>query len=268
VPSEGLLVAADPSRLAQVLSNILNNAAKYTEPGGDITISAEREGENAAVRVRDTGSGIAPELLPHIFDQFVQGSQALDRSQGGLGVGLSIARSLVAMHGGSVSAASEGVGRGSEFTVRLPLLSAHRRPAVEAPEPAASEPAPHVQPLRILMVDDNEDAISTLAEYARSQGHKVRLAYDGLAALRAVQGFVPDLALLDIGLPVMDGYELVQKLRQQPALARVRMIAVTGYGQEADRQRALAAGFDEHIVKPLTIERFQSLLAEQSAASR
>ncbi|MFO0575467.1 MAG: ATP-binding protein [Polyangia bacterium] len=270
VPREGLLVVADASRLAQVLSNILNNAAKYTEPGGDISITAAREGETAAVRVRDSGSGIAPELLPHIFDLFVQGSQALDRSQGGLGVGLTIARSLVAMHGGGLSATSEGVGRGSEFTVRLPLAPTQRRAPAAAPAAPVqeSEPAPATRSLRILMVDDNEDAISTLAEYARAQGHMVRLAHDGLAALRAVQGFVPDLALLDIGLPVLDGYELVQRLRQQPALAHVRMIAVTGYGQESDRRRALAAGFDEHIVKPLTIERFQALLSEQSAAVR
>lgn len=259
VPEAGLLLGADPARMAQVFSNLLQNAAKYTEPGGHIHVEAARVGGDAVLRVRDTGNGIPAELLPRIFDLFVQGSQSLARTQGGLGVGLSIARSLVALHGGTIEARSEGPGRGSEFTVRLPLLTAETAQSIEGPHAPAQPGRSH----RILMVDDNEDAVSTLAEFARSAGHEVKIAHDGPEALRAVQQFVPDLALLDIGLPVMDGYELARRLRQEQALAGMHLVAVTGYGQESDRQRAREAGFDEHIAKPLTVERFLSLLREQ-----
>lgn len=263
VPDEGLRLGADPARLTQVFSNLLQNAAKYTEPGGHILIEAERAGNAAILRVRDSGNGIPAELLPRIFDLFVQGGQSLARTQGGLGVGLSVARSLVALHGGTIDARSEGLGRGSEFTVRLPLLQTELARSGEEP-PTVGQPG---RSYRILMVDDNEDAVGMLAEFARSAGHEVTIAHDGPEALRAVQQFVPDLALLDIGLPVMDGYELARRLRQQQKLAGLRLVAVTAYGQDSDRQRAREAGFDQHIVKPLTVERFLSLLQEQGLAA-
>jgi two-component system CheB/CheR fusion protein len=252
VPPKGLVVDGDPARLTQVLANILSNAAKYTDPGGRVRISAERVGATATVRVADTGAGIAPELLPVVFDLFVQGGRTIDRSQGGIGLGLAIVKSLVTLHGGTVSAKSDGVGRGSEFVVTLPLVAADA-PAVRAAGTIAPPVGPAIEPRSILVVDDNQDAAELIAEALAAAGHDVRTAFDGPAALAISQEFDPDVVFLDIGLPVMDGYEVARRMRASDG-KRMRLVAITGYGQEADRKRALAAGFDSHLVKPVPIE--------------
>ncbi len=265
VPPRGLRLDADPTRLAQIFSNLLTNAAKYTEPGGRISVTAAREGGEAVIRVRDNGTGIDPRTLPQVFDLFVQESQALDRSQGGLGLGLAIVRSMVTLHGGRVEAHSEGRGRGSEFTVRLPLTEAEAEAGeVRAPAaPVQADPAPPARdavPGRILVVDDNKDAADILSESLEVLGCQTQVAYDGPSALRLAETFRPEVALLDIGLPVMDGYELARLLRQQHAARGIRLIAVTGYGQSSDRQQSKAAGFDDHLVKPLDLDVLESLL--------
>jgi PAS domain S-box-containing protein len=258
VPQGGLLVEVDPDRLAQVIANLLTNAAKYTEPGGSVSVLAGRESGEIAIRVKDSGMGISPELLPRVFDLFVQGQRALDRSQGGLGLGLTIVRSLVEMHGGRVRAESDGAGRGSTFTVRLPALQALplRAPAAGAllrrrlPDPAAR---------RVLVVDDNQDAADALVEALGEKGHATAVAYDGPSALEAAMRVRPELAFLDIGLPVMDGYELARRLRDLFGPA-IKLVALTGYGQDKDRAAACAAGFDEHLVKPVDLERIVALV--------
>ena len=265
MPSE-LTLDADPFRLAQILSNLLTNAAKYTDPGGTISIFAGIEGEMVVLRVRDTGIGIEPELLPRMFEAFAQSAQASDRAQGGLGLGLAIVKSLVALHGGQVEAHSAGPGRGSEFVVRLPVADEMSRasPVLSHPLPAASTAATAPDATvrsRVLVVDDNVDAADLLGEMLRRRGHEVVIAHDGAAALRARQTFCPDVALLDIGLPVMDGYELAQHLRALYPNAPLRIIAVTGYGEAKDRARSKAAGFDEHLVKPVDGDRVCELLA-------
>jgi PAS domain S-box-containing protein len=259
VPSAGLFVDADPVRLTQVIANLLTNAAKYTEPGGHVAVSAARQNGEVVVSVRDDGTGIAPEMLPRIFDLFVQSERGLDRAQGGLGLGLTIVKSLVELHGGSVTARSEGLGQGSTFEVRLPApAELNRAPAADKAaagrRSTSSSPAP-----RILVVDDNVDAVEVLAEALGELGYTVRVAHDGPEALEVVTGFTPEIALLDIGLPVMDGYELAERLRARFG-ATVRLVALTGYGQDADRARSRAAGFDEHLVKPIELERLERLL--------
>jgi PAS domain S-box-containing protein len=243
-----LVVDGDEQRLAQVFANLLTNAAKYTEPGGAVTVTAEAEGDAAVVRVRDTGIGMAPELLPRVFDLFVQGERSLDRSGGGLGLGLAIAQRLVALHGGAISAHSEGLGKGSELVVRVPLLVGL---AAESIPPAAS-PMPDPGGLRVLVVDDNVDAAEMLARMLRRRGYAVETAHDGPEALAAAPRFAPDVALVDIGLPVMDGYELAGALRAR-ATAPV-LVAVTGYGQASDRERSAQAGFAAHLVKPVHVD--------------
>ncbi|MDC3962445.1 response regulator [Polyangium jinanense] len=262
VPSRGLLVDGDGTRLAQVMSNLLTNSAKYTESGGQIAVEAERRERDIEIRVRDNGIGIAPDVLPTVFEFFVQDRQALDRAQGGLGLGLAIVRNLVTMHGGTVSARSEGKGRGSEFTVRLPAAAGlaeveAARARVRAPMKAQGGGG-H----RVLVVDDNEDAAALLAESLGSLGYQTRVASDGPSALRVAEKFRPDIALLDIGLPVMDGYELAHRLRERPELTRLRLIAVTGYGQESDRSLSREAGFDAHLVKPVQFDRLAGLFEE------
>ena len=253
VAPSGLLVEGDETRLAQVVANLLTNAAKYTPPGGRVTVSAAREGNELVVRVEDNGIGISAELLPRVFELFVQGDRPVDRAEGGLGLGLALVRSLVQLHGGSVTATSAGVARGSEFVVRLPALDGGRAAARAAD--GARTPRT-VTPRRVLIVDDNEDAAEMLAEMLRVEGHVTRVAYDGPSALQLVaDGFRPELAILDIGLPVMDGYELAVKLRQSLAGAAPKMVALTGYGQEHDRARSARAGFALHLVKPVTPER-------------
>jgi PAS domain S-box-containing protein len=259
VPAAQLVVSGDRVRLVQVVANLLTNAAKYTSPGGHVSITAEADGGEAVLRVRDDGIGIAAEVLPQVFDLFVQGPQASDRARGGLGLGLSIVRGIVAGHAGRVVAHSDGPGRGSEFVVHLPLAS-------EPPRAVSSSSAPEsgkalTKPLEVLVVDDNVDAAELLAEALAACGCRVVTAHDGPEALRLAARSEFDAALLDIGLPVMDGYELVGRLRELPGLSRARFVAVTGYGQESDRRRASEAGFDEHFVKPVDLARITAMLA-------
>jgi PAS domain S-box-containing protein len=247
LPSSELRLSGDEGRLAQVVSNLLTNAAKYTDPGGCITVEACRQGSEIVLTVKDDGIGISADLLPHVFDMFTQERQAADRSRGGLGIGLTIVRNLVELHGGTVQAASEGLGMGSVFTVRLPVATE---------EPAALESSSVADPVsrapqRILVVDDNEDALELLAEFLRNAGHVVTTAKDGPTALKIMRTFHADVAILDIGLPVMDGYELAGRLRAELGKELPRLIALTGYGQESDRARAREAGFDEHLTKPV-----------------
>ncbi|HEV2845251.1 MAG TPA: response regulator, partial [Thermoanaerobaculia bacterium] len=236
-----------------------HNAAKFTPPGGLIQLSAERHGQEAVLRVRDNGAGIAPDLLPRIFDLFVQEERSLDRSQGGLGIGLTLVRSLVERHGGRVEVTSEGPGLGSELRVRLPLLDSSAASGA-APQAPAGENA-GADAARILLVEDNLDAAEALGELLRMWGHDVHIAHDGASALRTAQEVRPDVLLLDIGLPGMDGYEVARRLRATPGFEETRLIALTGYGQEADRQRASQAGFDHHLVKPVALERLREILS-------
>jgi signal transduction histidine kinase/CheY-like chemotaxis protein len=265
-----LAVMADPARLAQAISNLLSNAAKYTEPGGEIAVVAVAEGSEAIVRVRDSGIGIEPEVLPRVFDLFVQEKRALDRAQGGLGIGLTVVKSLVDLHGGSVSAHSQGRGKGSEFVIRLPLAPGEEHAAIPvAPPPSyVPDPTPTEDRLRVLVVDDNADAADMLREALRVLGCSVQIAHDGEAALVAASGFAPDVALVDIGLPIMNGYELAGHLRRMEAAPK-RIVAVTGYGQETDFQRSRQAGFDEHVVKPIDLGTLQGVLdRSRDAVSR
>jgi PAS domain S-box-containing protein len=256
VAAQGLAVNGDAARLVQVVSNLLTNAAKFTPPKGTITITGERRGATVSLRVRDTGIGISRAMLPHVFEMFAQERQAADRSQGGLGLGLAIAQSLVAMHGGTVTAHSEGAGRGSELVIELPALAGAREAprtvaAADRAVAQATRPAPH----KILVVDDNRDAAELLMESLVALGHDVRVAFDGPSALAVVEGFTPDVALLDIGLPVMDGYELADRIH---AMAEgTKLIAITGYGQPTDRTRSMEAGFSMHLVKPVDLATVQ-----------
>ena len=259
-----LAVDGDPTRLAQVFANLLTNAAKYSPRGGAITIAGDRSGDRVCVRVRDTGIGISPSMLPRVFDQFVQERQALDRSAGGLGLGLSIVRSLVELHGGTVEAHSEGLGQGSEFRVTLPLCTGTGMPDAKPPQPAASAGP---KGLRVLIVDDNEDAATLLARVLTAWGYLVCVAHDGASALAIAETFTPDVALLDIGLPGMDGYELSRRLLAIPTLADVRLVALTGYGQARDRDAALEAGFHEHMVKPVDLDALERVLAAHTLGS-
>ena len=258
VAQEGLAVSGDPARLQQVVLNLLTNAAKYTEPKGRISVSAKREGDRIVLRVVDSGVGITPLMLPQVFDLFAQERQSLDRSQGGLGLGLTIVRRLVELHGGSVEGHSEGIGRGSEFVVRLPVAEAAT--ADTRPQPTGRElgGAAVIGRLRILIAEDNPDTAMVLAQALEALGHDTRAAADGPAALRIAASFKPQVALLDLGLPVMDGYELAGHLREIEAPPK--MIAITGYGQETDRRRSRASGFDAHMVKPIDLPALQDIL--------
>jgi signal transduction histidine kinase/CheY-like chemotaxis protein len=259
VPAIGLTIDADPVRLAQVFANVLNNAAKYTDEGGHIALSATRAGAEVCVRVRDDGRGISAETLPRIFELFAQERQEVDRSQGGLGLGLAIARSLVELHGGSIEANSAGVGRGSEFHIRLPWAEPRSAP-IPVARVRRARPAP--ASARVLVVDDNRDAAHMLADLVRTFGYEARVAYDGPSALRLAAEVAPDIALLDIGLPVMDGYELACQLKERHRDRAIIFVAVTGYGQAEDRRRAEALGFSRHLVKPLDVELLERTLRE------
>jgi PAS domain S-box-containing protein len=256
---EPLLLEADITRLEQVFTNLLNNAAKYTEPGGQIWLTGEREKDEIVVRVRDNGIGITDGLLPRIFDMFTQADRALDRSQGGLGIGLTLVRKLVELHGGSVLVHSDGPGKGSEFMVRLPALIAPRPAAFEA----ATEKVPGQKAsLRVLVVEDETAVAEMLVMLLELWGHMVRAAHDGPAALAAVQTFHPEVILCDIGLPGMDGYQLARRLQLQEGPTKPILVAVTGYGQEEDRRRAQQAGFDHHMTKPVDPVALEGLLAQ------
>lgn len=261
VPKQGLPVEADETRLAQVIANLLTNAAKFTAPGGQISVSAERAGDEVLVRVRDSGIGIAPELLPNVFDIFTQGKRSNEHAQG-LGLGLALVRSFVRLHGGTVEAHSEGLGHGSEFTVRLPAVEAE--PVVGAVAGPSSSTA--AIPARVLVVDDNVDAADSLGELLRVHGYQVATANDGRRALELARSFQPQLAIIDLGMPVMDGYQVAQELSR--TVDRPFLIAVTGYGQEHDRERSQAAGFDRHMIKPVAIAQLLAYIEEALASAR
>lgn len=249
VPEGALVVSGDDARLIQVFANLLNNAAKYTDDGGQILLAVEAGEHELEIEIRDNGAGIDPALLPRVFELFVQGYQDVDRAEGGLGLGLTLVKSLVLLHDGSVEVRSGGEARGSRFFVRLPRAEP---PAAAAPKRAVRPPSALRR--KILVVDDNEDARVLLAELLTKSGHEVETAEDGLTALQVLEEFHPDVAILDIGLPGMDGCELARRIRQLPAQAAVRLLALTGYGQAVDRLNTRAAGFDVHLVKPLDLQ--------------
>jgi CheY-like chemotaxis protein/anti-sigma regulatory factor (Ser/Thr protein kinase) len=252
---EPLWVQADSTRVQQVISNLINNAAKYTEPGGRIVVGLRRDGDHAVLTVRDTGIGIETEMLDRIFELFAQADQSPARSRGGLGVGLTLVKQLVEMHGGSVRARSDGLSRGSEFEVRLPLLH-EDAPALEQRK-TNSDPARK----RLLLVEDNPDIGETLRDLLQLLGHRVELAGDGLRGVELALATRPDVALVDIGLPGIDGYEVARRLRESDAGKEILLVALTGYGRPEDRDRALASGFDAHMVKPVDPEELNELLA-------
>lgn len=257
LPPEPLQLYADPVRLKQILINLLSNAAKYTEPGGYIHLSATLSGDHIDIRVRDTGVGMTADMIEQIFDLFVQDERTLARSEGGLGVGLTIAKRLVELHGGSISAASPGLGQGSEFTVRLPI---QQQSDLIMPENNHMLTPADERPTRILIVDDNHDVVRGLKILLETLGYQVHSAYDGAQGLEMARHCHPDIILLDIGLPNIDGYEVARRLRADMAFANTRLIAITGYGGEDNRQQALAAGFDHHLTKPVALETLQNLL--------
>jgi two-component system CheB/CheR fusion protein len=260
LPDGPLVLFGDATRLTQVFSNLLNNAAKYTDPGGTVTLTAERRGDEAVVRVTDTGIGMPPDVLAKAFDLFAQADQTLDRAQGGLGIGLTLVRRLIDLHGGIVTAASEGPGKGSEFTIRLPLLPAGT--AVSAPEPPTQGKTPRTGRRKILVVDDNADSAESLALLLGIWKHEVKTAPDGPTALELAPTFKPDVVILDIGLPRMNGYQVAGELRKLPALKRATLIALTGYGQEDDRKQTHDAGFAHHLMKPVDPDELRAVLAE------
>ncbi len=256
VPAEPIWLDADPVRLVQVVGNLLNNAAKYTQPGGQIGLTVERLRDQVTVHVVDNGVGIEPEFLPRVFDLFTQGDQSIDRSQGGLGIGLTVVRNLVEMHGGTIEAHSAGRGKGAEFVVRLPV-SAQKKTEKEPIRQA--EP---MRPCRILVVEDNVGAATVLARLMTKIGnHEVQVVHDGFAAIEAAKTFRPELVLLDIGLPGLDGYEVAMRLREMPGGEDMLIVAVTGYGQEEDRRRSKEAGFDEHLLKPPALDILRTLFS-------
>jgi signal transduction histidine kinase len=258
VPGGSYVVDGDRSRLGQVLANILMNAAKYTNVGGELEVSAKANGDSVELSVRDNGIGMTPELAEKSFERFQQGARTIDRSAGGLGLGLAIVKSIVELHGGEARVASAGPGLGSEVVVRLPLDTTRAATSEREPSPAAH---PADVPRRVLIVDDNHDGAEMLDAGLRRLGHTTRTAHDGRSALETAEDFHPDVALLDIGLPEMDGYELARRMRSQLGDEAPVLVAVTGYGQETDRLRAEAAGFDRHLIKPIDLAAFEELFA-------
>ena len=257
LPALPLMVEADLVRLAEVFSNLLNNAAKYTERGGDIELSVDIEDRTAVVRVKDSGIGIPVEMLPNVFNLFTQVDRHLHRSQGGLGIGLTLVKRLVEMHAGTVEARSEGAGRGSEFIVRLPLVAAVQA----AQQKREKEKTSLASQYRVLVVDDNHDGAETLGMMLGIMGNEIQLAHDGLAAVEAAEQFRPDVVLLDIGMPVLDGYEACRRIRAQDWGRSMVLIALTGWGQDGDRRRTREAGFDHHLVKPVEAATLMSVFA-------
>jgi PAS domain S-box-containing protein len=264
IPPEPLTLEGDPVRLAQVFANLLNNSAKYTRPGGQILLSVRQDSNEAVISVRDTGVGISAVMLPRVFDMFMQVDRHADRAQGGLGIGLTLVKSLVELHGGSITAHSEGPGRGSEFVVRLPLAAVERR----VQDPVKSSPPAVLGPRRVLVVDDNCDAAQSLGMLLKVLGADVRVVYNGPDALEALASYKPDLVLLDIGMPGMDGHEVARRIRQRPEFQDVTLIALTGWGQEEDRRRSQTAGFDYHLIKPADMSALQTLLVTLEGDAR
>lgn len=266
LPTRPVRMEADGARIAQVVANLLSNAAKFTPPGGAIWLTAEALELEVVIRVRDTGVGLAPDLLPHVFDLFVQGDASLDRTRGGLGIGLTLVRRLVELHGGRVEARSPGLGQGSEFLVYLPTLSptlGDTEPAPDAREPSGAQ---RTTALRILIVEDNADAAESLAMVLGMWGHEVEVAFDALAALELGERVTPDVIISDVGLPGMNGYELARRLRQHPTFGRAVLIALSGYARDEDKRQALAAGFDHHLVKPPDLDDLAELLGRVRVA--
>jgi two-component system CheB/CheR fusion protein len=265
LPDDPLVLEGDPTRLTQVFSNLLNNAAKYTARGGHVAVQTKREDGSAMITVRDDGAGIPDDMLESVFELFVQSSRTLDRAAGGLGVGLSLVRSLVAMHGGTVSAYSPGEGKGSEFVVRLPLASASTaepQPQASSEETGASRICVVPRGATVMIVEDNADSREMLCELLELEGFKCHPAENGAAALTLLEDLRPDVAILDVGLPEIDGFELARRIRARAELAHTCLIALTGYGQPSDRAVGREAGFDAHLVKPVRVERLLELLAE------
>ncbi len=264
LPAEPIILDADPVRLAQTIGNLLNNAAKYTKPGGQIWLTARREGNEAVISVRDTGLGISAEMLPQVFDMLAQVDRTLTRAQGGLGIGLTLAKTFIEMHGGRIEAHSDGPDLGSEFVVRLPmLLELARRPAFTSSMPDSRTFAAR---RRILVVDDTKAAGYVLGKLLETMGQQVRTAHSAATALESIRQDRPDVVISDIGMPDIDGYELARRLRKEPGLEGLILVALTGYGQDRDKQRAKAAGFDYHLVKPVGLQALQDLLTSLPAA--
>jgi signal transduction histidine kinase len=260
LPPTPLVLHADPVRLAQALSNLLNNASKFTPPHGAVALRAGLEGNWVAIRVSDTGIGIAPETLPRIFEMFMQADRSLERHRGGLGIGLTLVKWFIELHGGTVEAHSAGLGRGAEFVVRLPVRD--EGAVVEGVAATAGGATMPKVRQRILVVDDNEDGAETLGHFLRALGNDVRTAADGLTAVDVAADFRPDVALLDLGLPRLNGYDVAQRIRMQPWGSSMLLIAMTGWGQDADRRRAREVGFDHHLVKPVDLDALERLLAD------
>ncbi|MES2346022.1 MAG: response regulator [Pseudomonadota bacterium] len=255
-------VSGDATRLEQITSNLLDNALKYTPPGGRIEVRTWTENDDVVLSVRDTGVGIAADLLPHVFDVFVQGSSTLDRSQGGLGIGLSLVRRLAELHGGAVVAESKGPGGGSTFTLRLPRIEHQPAPA---PAPSGDSQGELAKP-SVLLIEDNDDGREMMTMMLSCYGYEVQAAADGLQGLEAAGRFLPELALVDIGLPGIDGYEVARRLRADPATRHMRLIALTGYGQAEDLRRVMEAGFDRHLVKPVDIDQLMEVIGSRMPA--
>lgn len=270
VAEDGLEVEGDLTRLTQVLGNLLNNAAKYTDPGGKLGVSARRQGTDVEIRVRDNGIGIPPELLPRLFQLFTQVDGAAHRAQGGLGIGLALVRQLIQMHGGSVTAYSQGPGQGSEFLIRLPLRLKQQRDASGgiAGMPMEAEEGTGKRGHRILLADDNRDALDSLATLLQCDGHEVHTAADGAEALEVAADCRPDVVLLDIGMPKLDGYEVARRIRAEPWGKSTVLIALTGWGQDEDRRRSREVGFDSHLVKPLDPDALSTLLSKLPARAK
>ena len=282
LPEPGATIFGDPTRLTQAIANVLGNAAKYTDNGGKISLAVLKSESEVEIRIRDNGIGIRPEMLPHVFELFTQLDRNDGRTQGGLGIGLALVRQLVQMHGGSVAALSDGPGKGAEFVIRLPILTGD---ADRAPEPggnvvevtAGGDMGAVVAPLlaanagriprRILIADDNNDALESLATLLQLNGHEVYTATNGGTALQCAERQRPEVALLDIGMPILDGYEVAKRIRQQAWGQRITLVALTGWGQDSDRRRSREAGFDSHLVKPLDLETLTDLLARLPAGA-
>lgn len=258
LPPQPIYLNGDPTRLSQVVGNLLNNACKFTDKGGRIDLVVEREDSRAIIRVKDTGIGIDPDQIPYIFDMFVQADTSLNRSVSGLGIGLTLVKNLVELHNGTVEVYSAGLGQGSEFVVRLPILEKRGEPRI-SPAPSVGIKAAEVK-RRILVVDDNVDSAESLAMLMEITGHEVKMAHDGLEAVEKAESFQPEVILLDIGLPKLNGYEAASKIREQTNGKEIKLIALTGWGQEEDRQRSKEAGFDAHIVKPVDHDELTKLL--------
>lgn len=266
LPDGKIWLNADKIRLVQIMTNLMDNAAKYTQPGGEISVSAKTSNGQMELRVRDSGIGMSREMLDSVFELFTQAEKRLDRPHGGLGIGLTLVYNLVELHGGTITANSKGLGKGSELVIQLPTLSeqeigAIKPQVVETPEPMAEKK------LKVLLVDDNEDFAEALGDLILEDGHDLRIVHDGNGALNTALKFKPDIILLDVGLPEMDGFEVARALRKKPGIKDTLLVAITGYGQYEDRTRAMEAGFDQHFVKPIKFNELRKLFSSQVSSN-